>query len=69
MPAFHLALAFYSTQNAMFFAFFLAKSSCLEYMNLLKVRQDMGLKPGSATYKLNNLKKILKQTTFQSSNL
>lgn len=36
------------------FAYFLAQSCCVEYMNLLEVRQDMGLKPGSDTYKLNN---------------
>lgn len=31
------------------------KCSCLEYVNLLEVRQGTGLKPGSATHKLNNL--------------
>lgn len=38
----------------------LAQPCRLEYVNLLEVRQDMDLKPGSATYKLNNLGKILK---------
>lgn len=37
----------------MVFAYFLAQSCCVEYMNLLEVRQDMGLKPGSDTCKLN----------------
>lgn len=38
----------------MVFAYFLAQSCCVEYMNLLEVRQGRGLKPSSDTYKLNN---------------
>ena len=42
VPAFHLAHDLSSSWNASVFAFCLAQSCCLEHMNLLQVRQDMG---------------------------